>query len=132
MGTRGLLGAIVRGQKKGSYNHFDSYPSALGLAIVAFIRSLTEEQIQEMVRRYEEVEWYGAGPRLMAIIHYIITHQANDCCQKMRRRAFKDFLSKYIREDLGSPHRRALTPEWVHTSESGPQRALSTQFGERG
>ncbi len=34
MGTRGFLGVYVDGQTKGSYNHFDSYPSGLGVDVV--------------------------------------------------------------------------------------------------
>jgi hypothetical protein len=55
MGTRGLLAFIIRGERRGTYNHFDSYPEGLGLKIVEFILSLNEDQMGEMVRRLEAV-----------------------------------------------------------------------------
>lgn len=37
MGTRGFIGVLIDGETKGSYNHFDSYPSGLGVDIVVEI-----------------------------------------------------------------------------------------------
>ena len=39
MGTRGLIGIRKKGVLKGTYNHFDSYPSCLGDAIASEIKS---------------------------------------------------------------------------------------------
>lgn len=55
MGTRGLLGLIIKGKRHGAYNHFDSYPSGLGQDIVAFLLSLTEEDIKNMAARVAEI-----------------------------------------------------------------------------
>lgn len=52
-----LVGHVIRGQKKASYNHFDSYPSALGVKLTRFIKSLSEEQIQQIIRNLAEIEW---------------------------------------------------------------------------
>lgn len=57
MGTRGLLGFIINGVRRGSYNHWDSYPSGLGLDVVRFILGLTPEQIDKMAERLQAVEW---------------------------------------------------------------------------
>lgn len=57
MGTRGLLGLIIKGKRHGAYNHFDSYPSGLGQDIVAFLLSLTEEDIKNMAARVAEITW---------------------------------------------------------------------------
>lgn len=57
MGTRGLLGHIIRGKKKATYNHFDSYPSGLGMDIVGFVENLTPEQIEKMKEMLEAIEW---------------------------------------------------------------------------
>ena len=57
MGTRGLLGHIIKGKKRATYNHFDSYPSGLGNDLVAFIKSLTPEQIEKMKEMLEGIEW---------------------------------------------------------------------------
>ncbi|CAA7262423.1 unnamed protein product [Cyclocybe aegerita] len=40
MGTRGLLGFIIGAQCHATYNHYDSYPEALGKQTVAFLLSL--------------------------------------------------------------------------------------------
>ena len=55
MGTRGILGFIARGFRKGTYNHFDSYPSGLGDAIIKFILSHTDEELEQMVEKVEQV-----------------------------------------------------------------------------
>jgi hypothetical protein len=55
MGTRGLLGFIIRGQRFGTFTKFDAYPGGLGRWIVEFILSLSEEQIGEMAQRVREV-----------------------------------------------------------------------------
>lgn len=57
MGTRGLLGFIIKGVKKGTYNHWDSYPTGLGLAIMRWIQSLSEEDIIKMAGQVEKIEW---------------------------------------------------------------------------
>ena len=58
MGTRGLLGVILRDRrKKGTYNHFNSFPEILGVNTVKFIKSLTEEQIEQMKERMEHITW---------------------------------------------------------------------------
>jgi hypothetical protein len=38
MGTRGLLGVTIDGEKKWTYNHYDSYPDGLGDDVVRFIQ----------------------------------------------------------------------------------------------
>lgn len=36
MGTRGFLGFVVDGEEKIAYNHMDSYPSGLGVAVMSW------------------------------------------------------------------------------------------------
>ena len=55
MGTRGLIGFIIKGVRKAAFNSHNSYPAGLGNDIVRFILSLTEEQIVEMQARVEAV-----------------------------------------------------------------------------
>lgn len=38
MGTRGFLGFVVDGEEKITYNHFDSYPSGLGVDMLKWLR----------------------------------------------------------------------------------------------
>lgn len=59
MGTRGLLGHIIRskGIRKGAYNHFDSYPAGLGSKLAMFINSLREEQIKKMAENVAKIHW---------------------------------------------------------------------------
>lgn len=67
MGTRGLLGFIIKGVKKGTYNHWDSYPTGLGLAIMRWIQTLTEEDIAKMTEQVEKIEWYLSCYRIYAM-----------------------------------------------------------------
>lgn len=55
MGTRGLVGFIIKGVRKGAYNHYDSYPAGLGNDIIRFILSLSEAQIVDMEAKVEAV-----------------------------------------------------------------------------
>jgi hypothetical protein len=55
MGTRGLLGLIIQGQRHGAYNHSDSYPSGLGLEIVKFLLSLRPSEYAVMAARVQEI-----------------------------------------------------------------------------
>ncbi|WWC92128.1 uncharacterized protein L201_007082 [Kwoniella dendrophila CBS 6074] len=57
MGTRGLLGFIISGKRIGTYNHFDSYPEGLGVAIVRFLLGLTPEQRKVMVTNLNSINW---------------------------------------------------------------------------
>jgi len=38
MGTRGFIGWAIDGQLKMAYNHFDSYPSGLGVGVLEWLR----------------------------------------------------------------------------------------------
>jgi len=51
MGTRGAYGFIIDGTKKIAYNHYDSYPSHLGKAIVAFVKGTPVEEMKEIARK---------------------------------------------------------------------------------
>jgi hypothetical protein len=82
MGTRGLIGFRKKGRAlRGVYNHWDSYPSNLGQAIVEFIRSLSPDQIKQMVKRLDALTWVNShsargceGPEcLMAILSGRVT-----------------------------------------------------------
>lgn len=59
MGTRGVLGHIIRSKniRKATYNHFDSYPSGMGVQLAKFINSLTDEQIEKMIKMMGKIEW---------------------------------------------------------------------------
>jgi hypothetical protein len=57
MGTRGLLGFIILGQRYATYNHWDSYPEGLGKDIVNFILGLTPEDYTAMARLVAEITW---------------------------------------------------------------------------
>ncbi len=51
MGTRGNYGFICHGDKKVTYNHFDSYPEGLGIAIKNAIDRHSTEQMVEAFDR---------------------------------------------------------------------------------
>ena len=57
LSDRRLLGHIIRGRKKASYKHYDSYPEGLGVQLVQYIKSLTDEQIEQMISALEQIEW---------------------------------------------------------------------------
>ena len=57
MGTRGLLGFIILGQRHSAYKQYDSYPDGLGRDIVDFILSLTPEDYSTMARLVAEITW---------------------------------------------------------------------------
>ncbi|KAL7423477.1 hypothetical protein Q5752_001057 [Cryptotrichosporon argae] len=57
MGTRGLVGFLIRGQEFGSFHQYDSYPKGLGDVIVKFILGLSPERIELMATRMLAVEW---------------------------------------------------------------------------
>lgn len=50
MGTRGLLGVVVDGVVKATYNHFDSYPDALGLAVLEYVQQTNLERDTQKAR----------------------------------------------------------------------------------
>lgn len=55
MGTRGLMGFVVDGEVKGTYNHYDSYPSGLGVQVGAFAATLTGERLAEYANKARAV-----------------------------------------------------------------------------
>ncbi|WWD08402.1 hypothetical protein V865_006514 [Kwoniella europaea PYCC6329] len=61
MGTRGLIGFIISGRRRGCYVQSDSYPEGMGVGIVKFILGLTPEQRETMIRRLEEIIWVESG-----------------------------------------------------------------------
>lgn len=62
MGTRGAIGFKLDQKEVIFYNHFDSYPDALGQDMVAFVRGVQDwNVIREQVLAFEAVE-DGAKP----------------------------------------------------------------------
>lgn len=55
MGTRGLMAFAVDGELKGTYNHFDSYPSGLGQDLVDFIQENELDKVREQARALKVV-----------------------------------------------------------------------------
>lgn len=58
MGTRGLLGFIIAGRRRASYNHFDSYPSGLGAQVAKFILGLKEGEKRAMLEHVRNLTWF--------------------------------------------------------------------------
>ena len=48
MSTRGFLGFVAKGVTKVGYNHCDSYPSHLGLGVLAWLRSVDHDRAFEL------------------------------------------------------------------------------------
>ncbi|KUJ12291.1 uncharacterized protein LY89DRAFT_204730 [Mollisia scopiformis] len=57
MGTRGLLGFIIVGQRYASYNQSDCYPEGLGKDIMNFLLKLTHEDWGKMLELVKEIKW---------------------------------------------------------------------------
>lgn len=56
MGTRGLVGFRIDGEDRLSYNHYDSYPSELGVKVVDFLQSINSlAQVKAQVRQLKLV-----------------------------------------------------------------------------
>jgi hypothetical protein len=55
MGCRGLIGFIQKGVYRGAFNHWDSDPSGLGDAIIKFILAHTDEELEDMISKVEQV-----------------------------------------------------------------------------
>ena len=53
MGTRGLIGLRYKGKDKFTYNHYDSYPSELG---VAFLESVKKFNIGQMRKAFINIK----------------------------------------------------------------------------
>lgn len=59
MGTRGAIGFRVNNEDKVQYNHFDSYPSYLGLEILNYIQGTNLQALKETAERIILVEEDG-------------------------------------------------------------------------
>lgn len=51
MGTRGLVGFVVNGENKLTYNHFDSYPDGLGLDVLHFLQERLPAGFEDLVEQ---------------------------------------------------------------------------------
>jgi hypothetical protein len=58
MGTSGLIGFIIKGKKRGLYMKYDAYPDGLGLSIMRWIQTLSNDDIARMVKRLKNIKWY--------------------------------------------------------------------------
>ena len=56
MGTRGAVGYRLGSIDKVTYNHFDSYPTGLGVAVLDYIRKFSDKEILEASRNIVLVE----------------------------------------------------------------------------
>lgn len=65
MSTRGFIGWVTQGTEKITYNHSDSYPSWLGLRMLAHAKAVTEDDARKAheLRLVDECETPGAADR---------------------------------------------------------------------
>jgi hypothetical protein len=70
MGTRGIIGYVIRGKRVGSYNHFDCYPEGMGRAIMEFLMRLSTEEKARFKTNLDKVgrnrDSVSPTPRLFA------------------------------------------------------------------
>ena len=55
MGTRGAIGFIMNEEEKITYNHWDSYPEALGNGILNFLNTTNIEDLGEKVKNIQMI-----------------------------------------------------------------------------
>lgn len=56
MGTRGAIAFVCDGVEKVTYNHFDSYPSGLGMVMLGWLRHADLDATREAVRNLRMVD----------------------------------------------------------------------------
>lgn len=55
MGTRGIVGVVIDNQPKSTYNHFDSYPTGLGLDVVKFVDSIKDADLAALAEKFKSL-----------------------------------------------------------------------------
>jgi len=90
MGTRGIFGFIYKGRRYIVYNHFDSYPSGLGLWLLIEIISLALPSCD-----------FSSWIEKLEKIHVI--REEEEEFANLPEAERRDILSKYGREDVGFP-----------------------------
>jgi len=63
MGTRGVIGFRIEDEDKVTYNHWDSYPTSLGMKMVNTGRTFDAEQLAGAAQRIELVDGNESAPR---------------------------------------------------------------------
>jgi len=56
MSTNGFVSFIAKGERKDVYNHSDSYPSGLGLAVLSWLRVARDGGLPEAISRLRVVD----------------------------------------------------------------------------
>jgi len=96
MGTRGTYGFRLNGEDLVQYNHWDSYPSGLGITILEFIRSTTTDEMRKIAQGLILVD-ENSTPT---------PEQIEECKQwaniKVSRQSTKDWYC-LLREAQGNP-----------------------------
>jgi len=90
MGTRGIFGFIYKGRRYIVYNHFDSYPSGLGLWLLIEIisQALPSCDFSSWIEKLEKI--------------HVIREEEEEFAN-LPEAEQQDILSKYGREDVGFP-----------------------------
>lgn len=63
MSTRGYYGILKKGKLKGTYNHFDSYPSGLGVKIVEQLNNIEGDKIKKLSEAYNYIKMVKADSK---------------------------------------------------------------------
>jgi hypothetical protein len=59
MGTRGAIGFRINGKDKVTYNHFDSYPTGIGVQVVEFLKNTGDAELMAMAKKIKMVKEDG-------------------------------------------------------------------------
>lgn len=65
MGTRGFIGIRVGGETKATYNHYDSYPSYLGVEVAKFAQKMDAEHVKSQFNTLIYVDETKKCPKRM-------------------------------------------------------------------
>lgn len=123
MGTRGFVGFIVDGDEKVAYNHLDSYPPGLGVAVLTWLRVARDNvpALREQVKKLQVVDPDSTptGQDIERLSEYADT--------SVSRGRLDDWYT-LLRETQGNPH--AILEAGVIEDASGfPADSLFCEYG---
>jgi hypothetical protein len=118
MGTRGFWGFIHNGVERITYNHFDSYPSALGEDLLAWAREADWNKVREQVKNLTIVD-ESSTPNEDERLKFAGTHE---------NVSSGDDWYSYLRGNQGDPQ-KTLDSGYMIDSHDFPLDSLFAEWG---
>lgn len=88
MGTRGYIGIRMNETDKGGFNHYDSYPSCLGKALLEFLNGKSKEELKHL---FDEI-----GKKEIPEDEYPCVWDFDKNCINPDIRIYNDFLKESL------------------------------------